>query len=557
MRQGRVQDRNRPKRGQSSTKKGHEPASSRKQGSYSDLKPEGSSQKQKDSNRREFIRSEGPKIPSGIEDLISGYIKEKTGKSSDDPVFLDRLRQAIVAQKASYWREKPGKSVKYGRGYDILSYLAYQLPVYFTQFRSLLNGLFQKTMLPQDLVALDIGTGPGVVPLALIDLWQDISKGSLDIHAVERSPEHIEAFRSLVFGYAQSNSHIKIHPVIQEDLTKITDLNHPDLPKKADIISFQNVLAELEYLSIPVRASIVLSYARLLSEKGFLIIVEPAELRHATSLRLLQKELTKNGLHVYAPCPYLWGSGCEPSSCWTFQEEPSIQPTSLMKLLAGEEEGFRFINTDLKFAYVILTRQPISRCTYRIPRKNRFVRLSHLERYDGRVISVAGSRMSNDIGSRGMHIFKLCDGTCRDPVYIVLSTRNRRPNHAPLFSSGYGDPLIISGVQVRRHHQHKAWNLVLSADSRIERVPSPEIKTDLSYAKQPSLFDDKMKEELTLPGILNDDSGKISHAKSESCNQNEKNTVISEVKKQRRKGTSINNKQKKTANDEIQKARKK
>jgi|GEM_PF-1579315 len=424
------------------------------------------------SHTKKPARPDGPKIPLLLEDLISRYITEKTGKSYDDPVFLERLRQAIIAQKASYWREKPGKSVKYGRGYDILSYLAYQVPVYVSQFRSLLQDLENEGVLQNDLVALDIGTGPGVVPLAIIDLWKQQKKGTLDIYAIERSAEHIEAFRYLTGGYAEERPGINIHQVLEEDLTKIADQNLPNLPEKAGLITFQNVLAELEHLSIPARAAIVSSYARLLSDDGFLIIVEPAELRHATSLRLLQKELIKNGLHVYGPCSYLWGSGCDPSSCWTFREEQPIQPTSLMTLLAGEEEGYRFINTDRKYAYVILTKDQKTRCTYRVPRKNRMVRLSHLEKFAGRLVSVAGFRMSGDIGNRGMHIFKICDGTCREPTYLVLSARNRRPGHTPLFASGYGDPLTITGVQVRRHQQHKAWNLVISQDSRIEPAVS-------------------------------------------------------------------------------------
>ena len=475
MKQGRRPDNNRIEKGEPNKSRlsGSDPR--RRERSTSGSRPDTIQQKRSGSHKKSPAKPDGPILPPLLEDLISRYITEKTEKSCDDPVFLERLRQAIIVQKASYWREKPGKSVKYGRGYDILSYLAYQVPVYFSQFRSLLQDLENQSVLPKDLVALDIGTGPGVVPLAIIDLWKDQKKGTLDIFSIERSAEHIEAFRYLTDGYAQEKPGINIHQVLQEDLTKISDLNLPTLPEKAGLITFQNVLAELEHLSIPARAAIVNSYARLLNDDGFLIIVEPAELRHATSLRLLQKELIKSGLHVYAPCSYLWGSGCDPTSCWTFREETPIQPTSLMTLLAGEEEGYRFINTDRKYAYVILTKQQKTRCTYRVPRKTRMVRLSHLEKFAGRLISVAGVRMSGDIGNRGMHIFKFCDGTCKEPTYLVLSARNRRPGHAPLFASGYGDPLTITGVQVRRHQQHKAWNLVISQDSRIEpAVPARE-----------------------------------------------------------------------------------
>ncbi len=425
-------------------------------------------------------------MPDILENLITHYISEKTGKPIDDPVFLGRLRDAISSQKAMYWREKPGKSVKYGRGYDILAYLAYHVPVYFTQFRSLLQGLTNDKVLPEDLTILDIGTGPGVIPLALIDLKKAGETHSLDLYAIERSGEHREAYNYLVNAYAEKDPRIIVHEPILEDLTKTSSPEFHNLPEKVSVISFQNVLAELEHISIPARAELVLKYAELLDEKGFIIIVEPAELRHATSLRLLQKELIKGGFQVYAPCSYLWGSGCNPSSCWTFREETPIKPTNLMNLLAGEEEGFRFINSDLKYSYVILTRQQITRCPYRVPRQTRHIRLSHLEKYSGRIVSVAGARMSEDIGHTGMHIFKICDGTCREPVFVALSARNRRPGHSSLFSAGYGDPLIFSGVQVKRHEKYNAWNLIIGPDTRIEKGISQEMRDSKNEEMPPS-----------------------------------------------------------------------
>jgi hypothetical protein len=428
---------------------------------------------QKKSFPRNLARNEcqeGQIIPPALENLVVTYIREKIGKELDDHVFLSRLRQSVRAQKAAYWKDKPGKNIKYGRGYDIFAYLVYHFPVYFTQFRSLLQDLANDDVLPKEVTLLDIGAGPGIVPLAMIDLWKSPEKHTLDIFAIERSEEHIEAFRYLVSGYAGSESSITVHPVIHADLLKPSTMEHPNFPPKVTIISFQNVLAEIEHLNMRKRAEIVLSYTQHLDDNGFLIIVEPAELRHATNLRLLQQELIKGGLHVYAPCSYLWGSGCQPSSCWTFREEPPIKPTTFMKILAGDDEGYRFMNTDMKYAYLILTKSNHTRYAYRIPIKNQMVRLSHLEPHVGRFISISGSRMSEDIGTRGMHIFKICDGTCRESVYIVLSGRNRRPGHAALFDSTYGEPLVFRGVQVRRHPKHKTWNLIVNADTRIERV---------------------------------------------------------------------------------------
>jgi hypothetical protein len=74
-----------------------------------------------------------PSLPPLLEDLIVEVIGKKTGKRWDDPVILGRLRRAIVSQKDQYWREGREKKISYEKGYSVLGYLVYQLPVYFFQ----------------------------------------------------------------------------------------------------------------------------------------------------------------------------------------------------------------------------------------------------------------------------------------------------------------------------------------------------------------------------------------------------------------------------------------
>jgi len=416
-----------------------------------------------------------PGPPPLIYDLISSYIRKKTGKEIDDPGFLEKLRQSVMAQKASYWHDRPGRSIKYGRAYDIFAYLAYHLPVYFTQFRSILQELDREGLLAGNPVLLDIGTGPGVVPLAIIDIWKGKGDASLEIYALERSEEHREAYKHLIDAYALAVPHISVHPPLSGDLVQIAGENRSDLPEKVNLITFQNVLAELEGLNVREKASIVIAYAERLSEDGLVIIVEPAEMRHATTLRMIQRELVAHGLYVYAPCSFPWGITCRPTTCWTFQQQEPILPSPLMILMAGQGEEYRFYNTDIKYSFLILSKKPVSRCSYRIPPKSHMVRLSDLERYPRRVIHVTGALMSGDIGNRGMHIYKICDGTCQEPVYAVLSGRNRRPGHSALMSGSYGQVFTFHHVQVRRHKTHDAWNLIIMPDTRIEKV-LPEIR---------------------------------------------------------------------------------
>lgn len=412
----------------------------------------------------------GRQIPPRLEALIEEYIHEKTGKEIRDPAFLARLRQSVSAQKAAYWNDKPGKTVRYGKAYDIFAYLAYHLPVYYTQFLSLLRDLERDQVLPEHMRVLDIGTGPGVVPLALISFWRECRSGSLEIFSLERSEEHREAYLSLVRGYAADETCMNIHPPMSGDLVQIAAEGIPGLPSRIHLLTFQNVLAELQGLSTEEKAGIVERYASTLEDDGMVIIVEPAELRHAEGLRRLQRELRHRGYHVYAPCSYPWGCGCGGEACWTFREESPISPPTLMTLLAGENEGYRYLNTDVKYAYLICSKHPRSRYPCAVPPDARMHRLSYLKSREGRRVSVIAARMSEDIGPPGMHIFKICDGTCRDPVYAVLSRRSVRPSHQPLFDASYGEILTFSGALVRRHPRHPAWNLILDPDSHVSWV---------------------------------------------------------------------------------------
>ena len=47
-----------------------------------------------------FFRN--PEVPDYIQRLVEGYIERKTTKAWDDPVVLDRMRNAILVQKSRY-----------------------------------------------------------------------------------------------------------------------------------------------------------------------------------------------------------------------------------------------------------------------------------------------------------------------------------------------------------------------------------------------------------------------------------------------------------------------
>jgi len=405
-----------------------------------------------------------PKLPEKLEKLIERYIEKKTGKPWNDPAVLDRIRKAIVAQKAGYWKEGPKRKISYEKGYDILGYLAYQFPVYFVQSEHILYELAMDGLLKDRMKVLDAGTGPGTVPLAMADFYSRTGCGEAVIYSVEKSDENIEAFMALVPGYAEGSGVMAEKPIKADLLSLKPDELHDGL----DLIIFSSVLNELG-VDVERRAGIVKSIAGKLASDGNIVIVEPADKVNSTEMRKLVVRLMDKGMGVYSPCSFIWCARCHPESCWTFEEKEDIKPPRLMQKVAGEEP-YRFMNTDIKYSYAILRNDDLSREKYRVPEKAKFARLSKLKAHLNKHINVVTAVMSGDLGDKKDHVFKVCDGTSIKPVYAVLPFFHESPNNEALLKAKYGQAVEIYGVLVRYNKEYDAYNLLVTRNTTIKSV---------------------------------------------------------------------------------------
>ena len=151
-----------------------------------------------------------PAVPRKLERLIQKYVEKKSAKKWDDPVVLDKIRKAIVSQKAQYWKAGQARKIDYRSGYSVLGYLAYQFPVYFAQFEHILYDMAQEGLLKDRMKVLDAGTGPGVVPLAIIDFYSRLDDHEVDVFAIEKYEENLEAYTTLVPEFASSDGKVKV-----------------------------------------------------------------------------------------------------------------------------------------------------------------------------------------------------------------------------------------------------------------------------------------------------------------------------------------------------------
>ena len=410
-------------------------------------------------------------MPPLLEEAIGQYITKKTGKDWSDPVILERLRRAIVAQKDDYWKPTDKRSLQYTKGYSVLGYLAYHFPVYFMQTRHILAGLARDGLLKREMTILDLGTGPGVIPLAVADFWTCLDTARATVYPVERSKEHIEAFTYLAKSVATKKSPVTITPAIEADIALPGDVA---LPERIDLLVFSNVLNELAGLSVAARADIVMNYTDRLAPDGTILIVEPAEEATSTSLRALSLALKKRGLSIYAPCTFVWGTNCTPDRCWSFVTAPSIRPTRIMNTLAACDEPFRYVNTDIKYSYVILRKDGKTRLPCRVPKDTRALRLSKIHLNVGKRITVVATKMSEDLGDKETHLFRLCDGSAEKPVYGVLPAFHLTPANSDLGSAPYGTILEIRNALVRYNPAHDAYNLLVSRNTQAIKLPPEE-----------------------------------------------------------------------------------
>jgi hypothetical protein len=420
-------------------------------------------------NERQQVFFSEREMPKALAQGIEKYITKKVGKDWNDPVIIDRLRRAIVAQKDDYWKPSHKRSLQYIKGYSVLGYLAYHFPVYFIQTEHLLLMLARDGLLKKSMTILDVGTGPGVVPLAIADFYSRLEDAEATIYSVERSEEHIEAFTYLRDAVVPRGGRVSIKSPIKTD---IRSLDLSKLPEKIDLVIFSNVLNELPDATMEVRADIVAKISERLAPDGSILIVEPADEENATRMRSLTVALQKKELSVSSPCSFIWGSTCTAPRCWSFETAPAIKLSWLMETLAHCEDSYRYVNTDIKYSYAILRKDGRKKENFRLPVGSKFLRLSKLHLHVGKRINVAGVKMSGELGDARSHVFKLCDGTAKTPVYAVLPSYHITQENDLITSAPYGSILELRNVLVRYNKTHDAYNLLVSRNTKVEPVIS-------------------------------------------------------------------------------------
>ena len=204
---------------------------------------------------------------------------------------------------------------------------------------------------------IDVGSGPGTITLGTLDFLrklQDIySRNKMDVKmnirmgSIENELQNIECYKELTSNFLSGGiSNITIDEPVH------SFIETAPVPEDADLIIFSNVLAELK--APPHERAVIVERIASLSKNPTLLIIEPADLDNSKALRITQHALINKGFNVYSPCSFIWGKVCSGVNCWSFQEPGNIKAPGFMEKIADTTESYRYLNTDMKFSYVIL-----------------------------------------------------------------------------------------------------------------------------------------------------------------------------------------------------------
>ncbi len=406
-----------------------------------------------------------PHLPPAIEKLVSSYIERSCGKDWHTGKTARVLRENIVKQKEEYWM---GNS-KYPR-LRVITYLLYHFPVYFCQFQYLLLDLLKGGLLTTKMCIVDAGAGPGTITLSMMDFIHKLldiySKKGIDVRlnlkidSIEKANENIDCYNELTSLYLSQHQHENACITVNQPVHAPVEKAQP--PRDADLIIFSNVLAEMS--AAPAERAGAVERLASGSRNPTVLLIEPADLVNSKSLRVTQHELAR-GFTIYSPCSFIWGVGCRGEDCWSFQDAGNIRVPEFMRKIAGKEEAYRYINTDMKFSYVILRKDGHAKHKYQA--KGKFVRLSNLKKHIEKRINVVGSVMSGNLGDEKTFVFKLCDGSTSIPAYAVLPAYHRNENNEALFEAGYGGIVEIFGTLVRENREFSSYNLLITRNTNV------------------------------------------------------------------------------------------
>lgn len=417
-------------------------------------------------------------LPIEIEKAILYVILEELGLEYDDSLSFEDNLNALPKDflKEIIWdintMFKINDIIDYRHYY--LPYVMYYLPVNVFKIWKPLLDLHINSILKKDARILDVGTGPGSVPLGIIEFYKKLAiiykevEFSLEFVLIDAQENFLRIASKIIQSikrYLPTNLKVNINHII---CTQVRAGEKYNLGK-FDYITMSNFFAIVEGNNSKCSYEIVSQFTDNLEEDGSFIIIEPGDKENCINLKRLRNELVNNGIfNVYSPCVGIWEKK-ESYQCDCFNtvklrwELPNIF-TYLKR--NGLTHSLR---KDVPFNYVVLRKDgkikydPITNIQH-------FTKLSQLSERVGDVINIIAFIRSAIYNNNYIRL-ALCDGSSHyhgnyEGVWIDIPT-DRFKEIGKDIKLIAGERIKILKVLITKGNRHNTFYLKLTEESKI------------------------------------------------------------------------------------------
>lgn len=316
-------------------------------------------------------------------------------------------------------------------------YLLYYLPNNIFKIWTPLLDLAYGLKLNNSINVLDIGSGPGSLPIGIILFYKHVAEMqseknfNVNIKCIDSEDRFLQYSRFIINSLTtvlQKNLHIVV-TYNKIEINDYEDLNEKD---KYDLITMGNFLNSYEHNKEFNPIDLLIQLRNNLKRSGSLIIIEPGEKQECLKLKHIRNKLSKSNLYnIYSPCNCIWNYK-EAFDCSCFTSYSLLQQkTSIIEMLHSLGLNKLKHKNYVAFNYLIIRIEKGQKYLINYNKLN-YTLLSDLINYQGDMVNIKGIvRFKSKEG----YSFSICDGTInsdKNPVIIQL------PKDIP----DYSEPII-------------------------------------------------------------------------------------------------------------------
>lgn len=301
--------------------------------------------------------------------------------------YLDNLSANFIIKEINTIDEMYRFKSKVSYKDKHLSYLLYYFPANIFKVWKPLLDLQTKDLLKAEMKILDIGAGPGSVPIGIIEYYRNLANCFnnisfiLNFTLIEKEPEFLiiaEKLINMIKNYLPANLNVNIEKLVKDD---VTPENKYDNLGNFDLITMSNFITHNEGHSENYGYNIIRNFKDHLLNDGSMIIIEPGDKDDCLRLKQTRNNIiNKNILDIYSPCLGIWENKIHyDCSCFnmvrSYWELPEIYKFMIKH---GLSKGKR---EDIPFNYIIFRKDHKKK--YEIVKNHQhFVKLSEIRNHN-------------------------------------------------------------------------------------------------------------------------------------------------------------------------------